>query len=347
MNNGTGEISQGPFSNLHITDNRTVDIPQEPFKETINTGILLNIASKKDGMLYIKISVSNNINYDINNAIINDYFLVSKVVEFYNFLIHHTYLTQKKENDHYIMSPSEYKHLLKIIKGQYGYYNHTTSINIQRSSIIKKIQINRGNKIQRYTPQGELIETYNGIRDATRNVSITDAKLIATINNKTLHNGSRWAYLRRDLPDDTVQNIGETVIKTKYKNGCIAMIDIDKKTILNVFINQKEASIARKLKSSASINHSIMHGNLCSGHYFQYYDDCSEELKKSYVDSGKVLPTTVIKGIIVKQYNYTNGELINEFPSLLDVQIRFQVSNKSLKKAIETGEVLKEFIWKH
>jgi hypothetical protein len=62
--------------------------------------------------------------------------------------------------------------------------------------------------------------------------------------------------------------------------------------------------------------------------------ELSEELKKSYVDSGKVLPTTVIKGIIVKQYNYTNGELINEFPSLLDVQIRFQVSNKSLNYLI-------------
>jgi hypothetical protein len=253
------------------------------------------------------------------------------------------------------MTDKEYKQLVKIARRQHIYYSNTATTDADLKDdtkdvdyfVVKDININRGNKIQKYSPTGELIVTYNGIRDTTRNEDITDAILIAAIKNKSLYNGYRWLYLNRELPDDTRQHIGDTFIKTKYKNELIAMLDIDKKEIVNVFINQKEASIARKLKSSASINHSILHGNICSGHYFQYYNECSQELKNKYIESGKELPIKKTKGITIKQYNYDNGELINEYPSLLDVQIKFQVSNKSLKNAIITGEVLKNFIWKY
>jgi hypothetical protein len=330
-----------------INTNTSTELGQnEVMQQTINTGVFFTIVDKKDGLLHIKIAISNNIKYDENNSIMTDTFLVDKVNEFYKFLENHSFIqSKKKQNELYIMTDKEYKQLIKIAKAQHIYYlnkDATTS-----DYVVKKININRGNKIQKYSPSGQLIVTYNGIRDATRNESITDAILIATINNKSLYNEHRWVYLNRDLPDDTVQDIGETVIKTKYKNELVAMLDIDKKEIVNIFINQKEASIARKLKSSASINHSILHGNICSGHYFQYYNDCSEELKNKYIESGKELPIKKTKGITIKQYNYENGELINEYPSLLDVQIKYQVSNKSLKNAIKTGEVLKNFIWKY
>ena len=282
-----------------------------------------------------------------------DVFGVKKVDEFYKFITNHSYLLSKsKINDNYIMTEKEYKQLVKITKGQYQYYSNkdTDIVNDTKDIdyfVVKNININRGNKIQKYSPSGDLIATYNGIRDTTRHENITDAVLISAINNKTLYNGYRWVYLNRDLSDSTLQQIGETVIKTKYKNELIAMLDIDKKEIVNIFTNQKEASIARKLKSSASINHSILNGNICSGHYFQYYDECSQELKDKYLQSGKVLPIKKTKGITIKQYNYDTGELVNEYPSLLDVQIKYQVSNKSLKNAIETGEVLKNFIWRY
>jgi len=331
-----------------ITGGENIQVVNEIIgnSETINTGVFFTIMDKKDSHLHIKISMSNDIKYDENNSIMTDTFLVNKVNEFYKFITNHVFILNKqKQNEHYIMTDKEYKQLVKIAKSQHVYY--LKKDNNVNDFVIKNININRGSKIQKYLPTGQLIATYNGIRDATRNESITDAILIATINNKCLYNEHRWVYLNRDLPDDTIQDIGETIIKTKYKNELIAMLDIDKKEIVNIFTNQKEASIARKLKSSASINHSILHGNICSGHYFQYYNDCSQELKNKYLESGKELPIKQTKGITIKQYNYDNGELINEYPSLLDVQIKFQVSNKSLKNAIKTGEVLKNFIWKY
>lgn len=153
-------------------------------------------------------------------------------------------------------------------------------------------------------------------------------------------------YLERNFPDDTVQEIGESVAVNKHKKSLIAMIDIDRTFIVTVFENQKAAGLARKLKSSSAIYQSIVKGNLCSGHYFQYYEDCPENLRNDYFNRmGGVLPDNSNKGIVIKQVEHLTGEIIKEFPSIIDVQKQFQMSNKCIKKAIQTGEIVKGFKW--
>ena len=218
----------------------------------------------------------------------------------------------------------------------------------QCQPVIKHININRGSKIQKYSINGELLKTYIGIRDATRQESISDTKLKAAIENKTIYIGDRWLFLDRELPDDTVQEIGISVEINTPKNAFVAMLDIDKSKIVEVYQNQKEASIARQLKSSSAIYKSITNGNLSSGHYFQYFEDCSENLKQAFFERGGTLPKFYInKGIVVKQINHVTNEVVKEFPSILDVQKHFQVSSKTIKKAIKTGEVLKGFKWSY
>ena len=210
----------------------------------------------------------------------------------------------------------------------------------------KQININRGNKIQKYSIEGELLKTYIGIRDATRDASISDTTLKSAIINKTIYAGHRWLYLDRGMDDATVQDIGESVKVNTPKNAFVAMLDIDKTRIVSVFQNQKEASIARKLKSSSAIYQSITRGNLSSGHYFKYYDDCSDDMKTAFINSGGIMPSPhVNKGVGVKQIDYMTGEVIKEYPSILDVQKTFQISSKCIKKAIATGEVIKGFKW--
>ena len=148
------------------------------------------------------------------------------------------------------------------------------------------------------------------------------------------------------MDDATVQDIGESVKVNTPKNAFVAMLDIDKTRIVSVFQNQKEASIARKLKSSSAIYQSITRGNLSSGHYFKYYDDCSDDMKIAFINSGGIMPSPhVNKGVGVKQIDYMTGEVIKEYPSILDVQKTFQISSKCIKKAIATGEVIKGFKW--
>lgn len=315
------------------------DIPE------IRKAVYFVIHCKFNNYITLSIHKTDNIKEANQNNIISNYYFVNKPDEFIDFLTSHPLLKNLKEGDNYVLSEENYKKLVKLGKKQHKYYNlDELSMNVEQ----KIINITRGYKIQKYSLDGKLLKTYIGIRDATRNDDISDTSLKTAIVNKTVYAGHRWLYLDRNLGDDTVQDIGDSVHVNKHKKSLIAMIDIDNTEIVNVFENQKVASIARKLKSSSAIYQSIVKGNLCSGHYFKYYDDCSEEFKEKYLEKvGGVLPDNSNKGITIKQIDYLTGNIIKEFPSIIDLQKHFQMSNKCIKKAIETGEIVKGFKWSY
>jgi hypothetical protein len=320
-----------------------------------NNGVFITLNGKNNNNLIISIYKTKDIQYELNNKIIDKYFIIDRYNEFYDFLTNHP-LLQKNEDDTYTIDSILYKKLIKVALKQSKFF--ITKLDISKSEslfnketsiispIIKNINIKRGHKVQKYSLDGKLLNTYNGIRDATRNESISDTKLKSAIANKTIYIGHRWLFLDRTLDDSVVQEIGDSVEINTPKNAFVAMLDIDKTKIVNVFQNQKEASSGRKLKSSSAIFKSITNGNLSSGHYFTYYDNCSDELKNRYINTGGILPKEYVnKGIAIKQLNHITNEVIREFPSILDVQKHFQVSSKTIKKAIETGEIIKNFKW--
>jgi len=320
----------------------------------INTGVYIIITGKQNGNITLNINKTDDVEQEDKNKVITNIFRVHRVSEFFDFLTKHP-LTVKAEvkNDsgvNYVFSADDYKKLILLARKQQKYY---IDVDLPVDTpvvdfIPRQININRGNKIQKYSQSGELLKTYIGIREATRQESISDTTLKYAITHNTIYSGFRWLFLDRDLPDDTVQDIGESVKVNTPKNAFVAMLDIEKANIVQVFQNQKTAADARKLKSSSAIYQSIVRGNLSSGHYFQYYDDCSDELKNSYLERGGVLPEThVNKGVVIKQINHITGDIIKEFTSILEVQKHFQVSSKCIKKAIATGEVTKGFKWSY
>jgi prophage antirepressor-like protein len=94
----------------------------------------------------------------------------------------------------------------------------------------------RGMKVQRYDAEGKtLLATYAGLADITRDPSLAApvgplAKQAAS--QRTLYKGFRWAMLDRNLPDDTFQEIGETVKSRTANKGLIAMVDLDMERIV-------------------------------------------------------------------------------------------------------------------
>jgi hypothetical protein len=362
-----------------VSVNNTIGTTKNTQKEKKRKALYFVLNSKKENILNISIETTEDIEYETNNKIIDKWFCVSRIDDFKTFLINHPLLKNQKET--YNISIQDYKQLIKITKKQHIFYIDSNDKPVcqpagesvcqpagesvcqpagesvcqpagesvcQCQPVIKHININRGSKIQKYSINGELLKTYIGIRDATRQESISDTKLKAAIENKTIYIGDRWLFLDRELPDDTVQEIGISVEINTPKNAFVAMLDIDKSKIVEVYQNQKEASIARQLKSSSAIYKSITNGNLSSGHYFQYFEDCSENLKQAFFERGGTLPKFYInKGIVVKQINHVTNEVVKEFPSILDLQKHFQVSSKTIKKAIKTGEVLKGFKWSY
>lgn len=323
-----------------------MDAKLKKHKHIINSGVYFVTLAKNNGNTTLQICKTENIEEDNNNKVISNIFRVDRANEFYEFLLKYPLLIKSLNSDgNYVLCAEEFKKLIFLCNRQHKYY--LNSINTEEVLPIKHININRGNKIQKYSEEGELLKTYIGIREATRQESISDTTLKNAIQNKSIYAGYRWMYLDRNLPDDTVQEIGESVRVNTPKNAFVAMLDIDKSRIVAVYQNQKSAAAARKLKSSSAIYQSIMRGNLSSGHYFKYYDDCSDELKHEFLNSGGTLPEMHInKGVSVKQIHHITGEILKEYPSILDVQKHFQISSKCIKKAIETGEIVKGYRWK-
>lgn len=208
---------------------------------------------------------------------------------------------------------------------------------------------NRGNKIQKYSLTGELIATYKSIIYATRKEENTSNTAIkSAIRNNTVYKEHRWLFLDKNLPDNTIQDIGKSVVVRTQKEGFIAMLNINKDIIVQVFPDQKSAAEERHFTSSASISQAIAQNRLSSGHYYCYYDDCSDELKNAYL-AHSTLPKKPARSnaIHIKQLNPITNELINTYNSIQDVQKQFQSSRRTIQNAIAKKTILKGFLWSY
>jgi prophage antirepressor-like protein len=213
--------------------------------------------------------------------------------------------------------------------------------NINENLVIK------GNKIQKYTIEGELIITYNTLCNAARKeVNVSESGIRKAINNKTIYKDHRWLHLDRELPDDTIQNLGETKIIKIMNLGLIAMLDINKEYIIHVFKNQSDAATSRHLKSTMCIYNSIKNDTLCSGHYFYLWNKCNEEIKQKYLENN-TLPETDRRhnAIKVNQIHPITNEIVKVFLSYTDIMHDFQVSLRKIKQVMNNNEIYKGYKW--
>jgi len=213
--------------------------------------------------------------------------------------------------------------------------------NINENLVIK------GNKIQKYTPEGDLVITYNTLCNAARKEGkVSESGIRKAIINKTIYKDHRWLYLDRELPDDTVQNLGETKIIKIMNLGLIAMLDINKENIIHVFKNQMDAATSRHLKSTMCIYNSIKHDTLCSGHYFYLWDKCNEEMKEKYLENN-TLPESDRRhnAIKVNQIHPITNEIVKVFLSYTDIMHDFQVSLRKIKQVMNNNEIYKSYKW--
>jgi prophage antirepressor-like protein len=215
-----------------------------------------------------------------------------------------------------------------------------------------KIKINeklvtKGTKIQKYAIDGKLVCTYNSLCNVARKEgNVSESGIRKAIINKTIYKDHRWLYLDRELPDDTIQDLGETKIIKNMNLGYIAMLDINKENIVHVFKNQTEAATSRHLKSTNCIYNSIKNGSLCSGHYFYLWDKCNEVMKQKYLENN-TLPESDRRhnAIKVNQINPITNEVVKVFLSYTDVMHDYQVSLRKIKQVMNNNEIYKGYKW--
>jgi hypothetical protein len=227
--------------------------------------------------------------------------------------------------------------------------NSNTPSNTYHTQIVSnkafgpKVQLYDGNDTKK------LIRVFDSITIATREVndaSFTQIKFAS--KNKKMYLGYRWHLISRNDPNpNEPRDIGETVETKLRKTGLVACISLDKSRILNVFSNQKQASLDIQQHPSAMCS-AIKYGSLLNGCYWMLWDDVPTPLQSSFCEV-KELPNEVKskpRGVIVQKINATTNEIVTQYASISDACKICKASPSSIKGAVLKNTPFQGYLWK-
>lgn len=209
----------------------------------------------------------------------------------------------------------------------------------------------RGDKIQIYNPETKaLVKTFESLIDATRNHDyMQDSSrnlILNAIKNNILYKNFRWLKLERKFPDDTIQELPETKESHQIKKGFVAMLNLERNRIEQVFPNQKTAAENRKFKGCAPISKAIKMKSQSGGHYFEMWFDCDQGLKDDYLTRAS-LPSKVkmSNAIIVEKLNPVTKMVIQTYSSMEEVLKEHKTTRGKLKEAAENDYIICAYKW--
>lgn len=208
-------------------------------------------------------------------------------------------------------------------------------------------QLSRGFKIQRYNADGTLVETYQGEVDTLRHFPDTTATLLKkAIKTRTIYKGFRWMFLEKEKPDNEVQEIGESKGKVKGRYGPIAVLTLDKRKIEHVFPTQKAVAEHFNFTSTSAVSQAITKNTMSRGHYIRMWDECSTDLQQAFL-LRHTLPEVPPQadGHRVAKLHPGTLKPIKIYNSVGHATKVNHVASKTLRLAIESGELLQGFRW--
>lgn len=206
----------------------------------------------------------------------------------------------------------------------------------------------RGQKLQAYSIDGKtLLRTYDGPTDAMRDPVLdapSNAGFKFAIDGNSVYRDRRWAWLARSLPNATVQEIGETSETQEPKKGFVAMLNIDKTAVVNLYGDMQDAAEDRELNSTGAISMAIKFGRCHARKYFfEMWDNLTPKVQSTYAGD---LPTPRQRSNaqIISAVNTDTGD-VRRFTCIQEAVKEMHVGRVHLKAAIESGEVLRGFRW--
>lgn len=258
----------------------------------------------------------------------------------------------KKENDISvnILTPSEAKN----DEDNDSKYDMNTN-NVSNLLFSKSRTNTKSPIVQQYDPEkleyitsfDTIIDTVRFFRDNYNIDNFSDSTLRSSARRNYIYCGYRWNLIDRDT-EDKAYVIPPTEIILNSRRELVARLNLDKNKIIEVYDSQKSAYIAMKLKSPASLCSAIKRGTTSQCHYWNFYDDCDNELKEDFIKNGGIIPESEknisgSKGI--KQIHPFTKEVLEIFPTIKEVQLKFKMSRTSLKNAIEQKKHHNGFYW--
>jgi hypothetical protein len=206
-------------------------------------------------------------------------------------------------------------------------------------------------KIYQYSPDDIVnpVRIFDSPAEAERTLTnVSQAALKRASAENTIYKDYRWLYVNR-VEGPPLQL--EPTIEKKHSSAeirFIAMIDVHKTKILAVYTSQKEAVTARNMKCN-SFTRAIKQQSLSSGHYWNFFDNCSEEMQKEYLKTNSLpdkLPNP--SGIHIQKIDPVSRQIVCVYNSKKDIVKKYQMSYSKINQLIrdDADEIYQGFIWK-
>jgi len=202
-----------------------------------------------------------------------------------------------------------------------------------------------GPRLQKINPETmSLVKVYESVTEAmNENKNIKRPSINKAISDNTIYCGYRWLLVERNLDPNTIHKIEVTKETNVQNTGYIAKIDKDKKEILNVYLDRKTAALSNGYISSSALDNPVKNKTLSKGFYFMLYSECDQKLIEHFEMKNNRKPLLYKNGI--GQYNM-NNELVREFSCKYDCLRELKMSDKTLKKALDTGCAYNNYYYK-
>lgn len=208
-----------------------------------------------------------------------------------------------------------------------------------------------GRKVQKYSPDTEvLLETFNQVLDVIRfkqHSEFSVSGVSRACEDRTVYKGFRWAYLDRDLDDSTVQDIGETVVKTELRKGHVATLSPDRTRVDNVYRHFKELGISMGYTGPDAVIKRMKKGHpLSDGRHIVPWMEVPENVRNEWLETNELpdlQPNHVCKS--VNQLDKDTGDVVKTFATMNAVKISFAVTGRTIHRAISGGTELRGFKW--
>ena len=194
----------------------------------------------------------------------------------------------------------------------------------------------------------KVVQVFSSIMEATRDFNYNNKTASFTCikkanQHKTVYLDHRWHFIsnRQEVDLHNQRDIGETVITQERKQGQIAMLNIDKTKIINVFQMAKEAAKSVSQHPSAMCT-AIKYVSPLNNHYWLLWENVSVSLQNDFLESN-ILPVrhNNIRGIKIKLLHPTSNKVVRTFDSYTDVQKELKISVRKVKELIENNELYK------
>jgi len=149
------------------------------------------------------------------------------------------------------------------------------------------------------------------------------------VQENTIYNGFRWAYVDRELDASVIHNLQATKATKVQSLGYIAKLDSNKTQIINVYLDRKTAAVQNGYQSVSALDNPVRCQTITNGNYYCLYEKCEQQLKAAF---------SIQKPLLYKdgvgQFDAQNN-LLQEFSCKYDCIKALRMSDKTLAKALD------------